>query len=87
MLTKSQKLVVNVWIWSIAVLTALVLFQSVSYEFFIVLFLIGLFIISGLTGPFHAQPFWKLKLNFALVIGMLLFIAIVLEKALSILNQ
>jgi hypothetical protein len=87
MLTKSQKIVITAWVCSVAALTVLILFQAVNMEYFIILNLISILIIAELSGPFLSRPSWKLRLNFALVLGALLFILIVIEKALSIINK
>jgi hypothetical protein len=86
MLTKSQTIVIKAWICSVAALTFLILFQAVSIEYYIILNLIGILVITALSGPFLSQPKWKARLNIVLIIGVLLFAIIVINKALQLLN-
>lgn len=86
-LTKSQRIVIIAWIWSVIVLSVMVLFQAVSLEYYFVLYLIGLLITVELSGPFRSRPKWKSQLYAALVIGMLLFAVLVMEKAWYLLNN
>lgn len=81
MLIKSQKIAFIIWAWIMAVLAVLIVFQMINLEYFLVLSLIGVFIIAELSGPFKTKPHWKSKLNIALIIGMVLFTMVVLEKA------
>lgn len=84
---KSERIAVMAWIWSVTTLFALVLFQAVTMEYYIIIFLIGFIIIAELFSSFKSWPKWKINLNIMLIIGMLFFIAIVLEKALQYLNK
>ena len=86
MLTKNQKLVYIFGIWIVAVLSLLVLFKSLSLEYFFVLCLIGFLIIVELSGPFIVRPRWRARVNVVIAIGVLIFAIIVVNKVLEILG-
>jgi hypothetical protein len=86
MLTKSRKLVYVFGAWMFVVLALLVLFQSLSLEYFFVLCLIGFLIIVELSGPFTVRPEWRKRVNMAIVVGVLVFGLIVAKKVLDILG-
>jgi hypothetical protein len=85
--TKSQKMVLASWAWSILALVVLTLLQSVRLEYYVAFSLVGLFIIAQLSGPFRSRPPWKLRLNLVLVLGLIVFILIVLKEALFVISQ
>lgn len=86
MLTKSQKLVYIFGGWVMAMLTLLALFNSISYEYFFVLCLIGFLIIVELSGPFTVRPAWRYRVNVVIMIGVIIFFLIVIKKVLDVLN-
>lgn len=84
--TKSQKLVYAFGAWMFTVLALLVLFQSLSAEYFFVLCLIGFLIIVELSGPFTVRPAWRRRVNVVIIVGVLVFGLIVVNKVLDILG-
>ena len=52
MLTKNQRLVFAFGGWALLILTILILLNSLDFEYFFVLCLIGFLIIVELSGPF-----------------------------------
>ncbi len=86
MLTKSQKLVYVFGAWVLVVLSLLALFNSINYEYFFVLCLIGFLVIVELSGPFTVKPAWRSRVNIVIILGVLLFALIVVEKVMAILN-
>jgi hypothetical protein len=86
MLTKSHRLVYVFSGWVLAVLSLLALFNSVNYEYFFVLCLIGFLVIVELSGPFTVKPAWRSRVNIVIILGVLLFTLIIVEKVLAILN-
>jgi hypothetical protein len=86
MMTKSQKLVVTFGGWIFTVLAILTIFQSLNYEYFFVLCLIGFLIIVELSGPFTTKPRWRSRVNIAILIGVIIFSIIVINKVLEILD-
>lgn len=86
MLTKSQRLVYVFGGWVLVVLSLLALFNSINYEYFFVLCLIGFLVIVELSGPFTVKPAWRSRVNIVIVLGVLLFTLIIVEKVLAILK-
>ena len=86
MLIKSQKMVYIFGGWILGVLTLLAMFNSISYEYFFVLCLIGFLIIVELSGPFTVRPAWRSRVNIVIAIGVIIFSLIVIKKVLDILN-
>lgn len=86
MLTKSQRLVYIFGGWVLVVLSLLALFNSINYEYFFVLCLIGFLVIVELSGPFTVKPAWRSRINIVIVLGVLLFTLIIVEKVLAILK-
>jgi hypothetical protein len=84
MLTKGQKIVYTFGGWVLLVLALLLLFNSLSYEYFFVLCLIGFLIIVELSGPYTVRPKWRLWVNIFILIGTLIFAIIVGQKVLDI---
>jgi hypothetical protein len=86
MLTKSQRLVYVFGGWVLVVLSLLALFNSINYEYFFVLCLIGFLVIVELSGPFTVKPAWRSRVNIVIALGVLIFTFIVIEKVFAILN-
>lgn len=86
MLTKSQRLVYVFGGWVLVVLSLLALFNSINYEYFFVLCLIGFLVIVELSGPFTVKPAWRSRINIVIILGVLLFTLIIVEKVLAILK-
>ena len=86
MLTRGQRLVYFFGGWMFTVLALLALFGSVSYEYFFVLCLIGFLVIVELSGPFTVRPAWRSRVNVVIILGVLVFSLIVVEKVLAILG-
>ncbi|BAI60948.1 conserved hypothetical protein [Methanocella paludicola SANAE] len=86
MLTRSQRLVYIFGGWIFVVLALLALFDSISYEYFFVLCLIGFLVIVELSGPFTVRPAWRSRVNIVIILGVIVFSFIVVEKVLAILG-
>lgn len=86
MMTKSQTLVIAFVGWVLVVLALLVLFQSLSAEYFFVLCLIGFLIIIELSGPFMTKPRWRSRVNIIIAIGVVIFAVIVFNKIMEIIG-
>ncbi len=87
MLTKNYRLVYTFGAWMFAVLALLILFQSLSPEYFFVLCLIGFLIIVELSGPFTVRPKWRRRVNIVIIVGVLIFALVVAGKVLDILGM
>ena len=86
MLTKSQKIVYIFCGWVLLVLSLLLLFNSLSSEYFFVLCLIGFLIIVELSGPYTVRPRWRSWVNVFILIGTVVFAFIVAKKVLNIIG-
>jgi hypothetical protein len=84
MLTKGQKIVYVFSGWVLLVLSLLLLFNSLSFEYFFVLCLIGFLIIVELSGPYTVRPKWRSWVNVFILIGTVIFALIVVQKVLAI---
>ena len=71
--------------WMLAVVLALSLLSSFSYELFFVLSLIGLLIVTELTAPFNVTPAWRSRLVWLIALGLVGFAIIVVRRILEIL--
>jgi hypothetical protein len=71
--------------WMVAVVLALALLGSLSYELFFVLSLIGFLIVTELTAPFNITPRWRSRLKWLILAGLLVFAYIVVRRILEIL--
>jgi len=72
--------------WVLVVLTVLVLLQSLNYEYFFVLCLIGFLILVELSGPFMTKPVWRKRINIVIAISVVVFAFIVYTKVMEILG-
>lgn len=84
MIAKHRKVVVLLAGWTFAVLAMLALFGSLSYDVLFALIFLGYLLILGLTGPFASRPAWRSRMGVLVIIGALIFFAIVLGKIYSI---
>jgi hypothetical protein len=87
MLAKSQRLVIALSIWIFTVLALLIIFRSLSFEFFFILCLIGFLIIIELSGPFLVKPKWRSRVNIIVVLGVIVFAVIVFARVMEIIGR
>jgi hypothetical protein len=71
--------------WMLAAALALVLLDSLSYELFFVVSLIGFLVVVELTAPFEVTPRWRSRLKWLIGLGLLVFGYIVVRRILEIL--
>ena len=71
--------------WMLAAALALALLDSLSYELFFVVSLIGFLVVVELTAPFEVTPRWRSRLRWLIGIGLLVFGYIVIRRILEIL--
>lgn len=86
MLTKGHRIVFIFGGWLFLVLVLLLLFRSLSLEYFFVLGLIGFLIIVELSGPYTVRPKWRLWVNIFILLGTIIFAIIVAKKVLEIIG-
>lgn len=71
--------------WMLASVLVLVLLNSLSYELVFVVSLIGFLVVVELTAPLNIQPAWRKRLRWVILLGLLVFGAIVVRRILAIL--
>jgi dolichyl-phosphate-mannose--protein O-mannosyl transferase len=71
--------------WMLATALCLALLDSLSYELFFVVSLIGFLVVTELTAPFEVTPRWRRRLKWLIAIGLLVFAYIVIRRILAIL--
>lgn len=71
--------------WMLAIVLGLSLLGVFSYEVFFVLSLIGFLIIVELTAPVNITPEWRRRLTWVVLIGLIVFAAVVVRRLLAIL--
>ncbi len=86
MLTKSQRIVVIFGAWAFLALAVLAVIGSLDFEYFFVLCLIGFLVIVELSGPFASRPRWRSRLYAVILLGVVVFALIVVNKVLGIIG-
>jgi hypothetical protein len=71
--------------WMLGSVLVLAVLESLSYDLFFVVSLIGFLVITELTAPFNVTPRWRGRLKWLIVLGLLGFGYIVVRRALDIL--
>jgi len=84
---RRQQYVVGVLAWALSALLVLVALESLSYELYFVLALIGLLVVTELTAPFNITPRWRARLKWVILCGLVVFGYIVVRRILAILPE
>lgn len=84
MRTKSQNIILILWILSFIILVMLIVTKNLSYEYYFVLSLICFMVLIELSGPFSVKPQWKARANMIMIIGVLVFGIIVAKKLIEL---
>ncbi len=71
--------------WMLGTVLALALLESLSYELFFVVSLIGFLVVVELTAPFDVAPRWRARLKWLVLAGLAVFGYIVVRRVLEIL--
>lgn len=71
--------------WMLGTVLALALLESLTYELFFVISLIGFLIVIELTAPFNVTPQWRSRVKWLIAVGLLVFGYIVVKRILEIL--
>lgn len=71
--------------WMLAAALVLALLDTLTYELFFVVSLIGFLVIVELTAPFAVTPQWRRRLKWLIGLGLLVFGYIVVRRILEIL--
>lgn len=71
--------------WMVATVLALSLLDSLSYELFFVLSLLGLLVVTELTAPVNVTPEWRVRLRWLTLLGLFGFFSLILYRILGLL--
>lgn len=71
--------------WMLGATLLLVLLDSLEYELIFVISLIGFLVVVELTAPFNVNPDWRSRLKWLIIVGLLVFGYIVIQRILAIL--
>lgn len=83
--TKRRRFVHAHLAWMLASTLVLTLLDSLTYELFFVVSLIGFLIAVELTAPFRVTPAWRRRLRWIVLLGLLGFGYIVVRRIVEIL--
>ena len=82
---KPHRFVRYVLAWMLTALIGLTLLGSLELEVFFVVSLIGMLVITELMTPMHLTPAWHRRLRWVILIGLLGFAYIVIQRVLELL--
>jgi hypothetical protein len=82
---RRQQFVYGHLAWMLATIVTLALLESLSYELFFVVSLIGLLVVLELTAPFNVTPRWRRRLRWIVLLGLVGFAYVVVQRILDIL--
>lgn len=71
--------------WLLGSVLVLVVLDALTYELVFVVGLLGFLVVIELTTPLHIQPAWRRRLRWVILLGLLVFGAIVIRRILAIL--
>lgn len=71
--------------WMMSAALVLSLFDSLTYELFFIISLIGFLVVIQLTAPFRIIPLWRRRLRWITILGLLGFVLLLVQRVLSIL--
>lgn len=69
----------------LATALVLALLQTLTFELFFVVSLIGFLVVTELTAPFSITPQWRRRLKWLIGVGLVVFGYIVIRRILEIL--
>jgi len=83
---KEQIAIITLAVWLIVISVFMLLAQSVDFEIFFVLALIGFLIIVELIAPIYIQPGYMRYIRYLLAAAIVIFGVIVAQKVMEILG-
>lgn len=66
--------------WMLAVTVVLVLLDSLSYALFFAGSFVGLLVMIEYTSPVEVTPAWRRRLRWVILLGLLVFGVVILER-------
>jgi hypothetical protein len=71
--------------WMLVTLVVLSVLGQLSLELFFVVSLIGFLVVVQLTAPFSVTPRWRSRLKYVILLGLVGFAYVVIQRILAIL--
>ncbi|QCC51715.1 hypothetical protein [Halapricum salinum] len=71
--------------WMLTALVVLAVLDALSLSLFFVVSFVGFLVLVELTAPFQVTPRWRSRLKWLILAGLIVFVAIVIRRILSIL--
>lgn len=71
--------------WMLGALVVLAALGSLDYELYFVVSLIGFLVVVELTAPFAVTPAWRRRLRWIILLGLVAFGYVVVQRILAIL--
>lgn len=62
----------------------LALLDALTLPLYFVISLVGFLVMLELTAPFHVQPAWRSRLKWIVLLGLVVFIAIIVRRILQL---
>lgn len=84
-ITKRQRFVHATLAWMLAAALVLVLLDSLSYELFFIVSLVGFLVVTELTAPVRITPVWRRRIRWFILLGFVGFAYLVFQRVLAIL--
>lgn len=82
---RRQQFVSGTVAWMLAAALVLALLDSLTYDLFFIVSLVGFLIVVELTAPFGVRPQWRRRLRWLIALGLLGFAAVVVRRVIEIL--
>jgi hypothetical protein len=80
-----SRFISGVLTWTLANLFVLVVTGWLTYELFFVVSLIGFLVVVELTSPVHAQPLWRRRLRWTILLGIGGFLVVLARRTIAVL--
>lgn len=82
-ITKRQRFVHLNLAWMLAVALVLALLDSLTYELFFIVSLIGFLVVVELTAPVRITPVWRRRIRWFTLLGLAGFAYLVVQRVLA----
>jgi len=86
MLTRQQRFIYILSAWMFTVIILMSLTRTYDLTLFFILMLIGFLVVVELTSPYRISPRWVRRLGWVVAVGVIIFMAIVVKKAMDIMG-
>ncbi|MHC1570461.1 MAG: hypothetical protein ACXQT3_04385 [Methermicoccaceae archaeon] len=86
MLTRQRRFVYTLSAWMFVVLALMCLTHAFDLTLFFILMLIGFLVLVELMSPYHVAPKWLKRLSWIVAAGVIVFMLIVIKRAMEVLG-